>query len=118
MAHSVNGGEEATSIEITILADIKESEKKADGILEKAKAEKEKILLEARLGSSKLVSAKSEEIMKLQEKKLMDFRDKSKLIIEEKIAEGKISSKQVKSKSEKNIQKAAEFVVKKFEEMV
>ena len=48
----------------------------------------------------------------------MDFRDQSKLIIEEKIAEGKIESKQLKSKSEKNIFKAVEFVIKQFEERI
>jgi hypothetical protein len=48
----------------------------------------------------------------------MDFREKSKMIGEEKAAEGKAKVKQIKSKSEKAGQKAADFVLKKFEEMV
>ena len=43
---------------------------------------------------------------------------KSRLIGEEKAAEGKVSAKQLKSKSDKSMQKAVEFILKKFEELV
>ena len=117
-SHSTAETEEISGMEASILAEIKDSEKKADEILEKAKAQKESILQEARVNSLKLLAAKEDEIRKAHEKKLMDFRERSKLLYEEKILEGRSSAKQLKAKSEKNIAKAVDFVVKKFEEMI
>ena len=105
-------------MEAEILIDIKETEKKSDEILEKAKKESEIIIQDATRNSSKLLVAKEEELRKLQEKKIMEFRDKAKLIKEEKLAEGSTLVKQLKAKSEKNIPKAVELVLKKFEEMI
>lgn len=105
-------------MEAEILSEIKDAEKKADDIIERAKREKEAILREAYVNSSKLLASKGEEIKKLQEKKILDFRDKAKLIKEEKIAEGKTTAKQTRAKAEKNIPKAVEFIMKKFEEIV
>ena len=105
-------------MEAEILTEIRDSEKKADEIIERANREKEAILHDARINSSKLLAAKQEEIRKLQEKKIVDFRNKAMLIKEEKIGEGRSAVRQVKAKSEKNIAKAVEFVMKKFEEMV
>ena len=114
-SHAVADSEEIP-IESSILTEIKEFEKKADEILERANKQKDSIIYDSVVNSSKLLSAKEEEIKKLQEKKTMEFKDKSKLIIDEKIAEGKIAAKQMKAKSEKNMPKAVEFVMKKFEE--
>ena len=105
-------------MEAEILTEIRDSERKADEILERAKREKESIIQEAIKNSSKLLDAKEEEIKKAKEKKIIEFRDKAKLIREEKLAEGKIAVKQLKAKAEKNIAKAVEFVIKKFEEMI
>ena len=110
--------EEENTVEFDILSEIKESEKKAEGIMERAQKEKDSIVHEANINSSKLISSKADEIKKLQEKKLVDFRERSKLLAEEKIAEGKVTSKQIKAKSEKNIPKAVELVMKRFEEMI
>ena len=110
--------EEDSSREIFILSEIKESEMKADEILEKARAERESIVHKARLDAAKLISEKANEVKKLQEKKNMEFRDKVKLLNEEKIAEGKMLAKQFKAKAEKNSLKAIELVLKKFEEMI
>ena len=65
-----------------------------------------------------MLAAKEEELRKLQERKIMDFREKTKLMKEEKIAEGKIQLKQLKAKAEKNAAKAVELVLHKFEEMI
>ena len=100
------------------MIDIKDSENKADEIIERAKREKDSILHQASIDSSKLLSSKEDELRKAQDKKIADFREKAKLIIEEKIAEGKILVKQLKIKSEKNIPKAVEYVLKKFEELI
>ncbi|MDP3765765.1 MAG: V-type ATPase subunit subunit G family protein [Nanoarchaeota archaeon] len=105
-------------MEAEILSEIRDSEKRADEIIERAKREKEAIVQDAIRNSSKLLFQKEDEIKKVQEKKLMDFREKAKLIKEEKLAEGKTTVKQIKAKAEKNITKAVEFVIKKFEEMV
>jgi len=105
-------------METEILSEIRASEKKADEILERAKREKELIIQEAARNSAKLLSEKGEEIKKAKEKKIADFREKARLIREEKLAEGKTAVKQLKAKAEKNIAKAAEFVIKKFEEAI
>jgi len=105
-------------MEAEILIEIKESEKKADEIVERSKKEKERILHEARANSSKLLSAKEDEIYRSQEKKLMDFKEKSRLLYEEKLGEGKAMAKQIKTKSEKNIAKAADFIIVRFEGML
>jgi len=105
-------------MEAEILSEIKEAEKKADEIIEMAKKESESILHNAAVNSSKLLTERQEEIKKSKEKKIMDFRDKAKLIKEEKLAEGKVMVKQIKSKAEKNISKAIDFVLQKFEETI
>ena len=105
-------------MEAEILTEIRDSEKRAEESIERAKREKELIIHEANVNSSKLLLAKQEEIKKTQEKKVQDFREKAKLIKEEKIAEGKTQVKQLKAKAEKNIPKATDFVMKMFEEMV
>ena len=105
-------------MEADILSEIRESEKEADEIIERAKREKEAIIQEAIGNSSKLVAAKEEEIRKIQEKKLMDFREKTKLIREEKLTEGKNAARQLKARAEKNIAEAVEFAFRKFEETI
>ncbi len=105
-------------MEAEILIEIREAEKKADEIIESARMEKESIINEAVKNSSKLLAAKEEEIRKLQEKKIMEFREKTKLIKEEKLSEGKSLVKQIKAKAEKNIPKSVEFVMKMFEETI
>ena len=105
-------------METEILSEIREAEKKADEILEKANKDKEAILHEASINSSRLLVAKREELRKLQEKKILDFREKAKLLKEEKLAEGKNTAKQIKARAEKNISKAVDLIMKKFEEMI
>lgn len=106
------------SREAEILIEIRDSEKKAEEIIERAKKEKESIIQVANRNSLKLLAEKQEEISKVQEKKLADFREKARLIREEKSAEGKAAVKQLKAKAEKNVAKAVEIVMKKFEEAV
>lgn len=105
-------------MEAEILLEIRDSEKKADELIERAQKEKEAILQEAAKSSSKLLAEKEAEIRKSQEKKIVDFRDKSRLMKGEKSAEGRTLSKQLKAKAEKNAAKAAELIIKKFEEMI
>ena len=105
-------------MEAEILGEIKDTERKADETIERAKRERESIVQEAAKNSSKMLAAKEDELRKLQEKKIMDFREKTKLMKEEKIAEGKIQAKQLKAKAEKNAAKAVELVLNKFEEMI
>lgn len=105
-------------MEAEILMEIKDSEKKADEIIEKAKKESESILHEVAKNSSKLLALKEQEIKKSQEKKIMDFRENARLIKEEKFTEGKAAVKQMKAKAEKNIPKAVDIAMKKFEEMI
>ena len=105
-------------MEAEILIEIKDSEKKADEIIERAKKEKEEVIHKETVNSSMILAEKQNEIRRLQEKKVINFRENAKLITEEKLAEGKIAVKQAKTKSEKNIAKAVDFVIKKFEEVI
>jgi len=105
-------------MEAEILGEIKDTERKADETIERAKRECESIVQEAAKNSSKMLAAKEDELRKLQERKIMDFREKAKLMKEEKIAEGKIQAKQLKAKAEKNAAKAVELVLNRFEEMI
>ncbi len=110
--------EEESHMDTEVLMEIRDAEKKADDIIERAKGEKDSIIQEASLNSSKLLESKEDEIIKQQEKKLSEFRDKSKLIKEEKISESRNTIKQLKSNADKNAAKAVDFAMKKFEEMV
>ena len=105
-------------MESEILSEIRDSEKRADEIMERAKREKDAIVQDAIKNSLRLLSEKEQETRKAQEKKIADFREKARLIREEKLAEGKTAARQLKTKAEKNIAKAVELVIKKFEEMV
>ena len=105
-------------MEAEILMEIKETEKKADDAVERAKRESESIVKEAIRNFSRLLAAKEEELRKAQEKKIADFREKARLIKEEKFGEGKALAKQLRAKAEKNIPKAVELVMKRFEEMI
>ena len=116
MAHKSHS--EDSSREIAVLTEIKESEQKAGEMIERAKSEKGLIANQAKSDASKLISEKAVEIKKSQEKKIMEFKDRVKLLNEEKIAEGKMLAKQLKSKADKNSARAVELVLKKFEEMI
>ena len=107
-----------TTKEAEILTEIRDSEKESEDIVEKAKKEKEEIIAKAIRNSSDLLTNKTEEIRKLQEKKIMDFRDKSKSIKNKKLEEGKKIAKQISNKAQKNFSNALEFVMRKFEEMI
>jgi len=106
------------SKETEILNDIRNSEKKAEEILEKANREKEALIRDAVNSSSDILIKTKEEIRKLQEKKMISARDNAKSIKEEKLEEGKKAVKQLRTKAEKNISKAVDFVMKKFEGMI
>lgn len=105
-------------MEVEILIEIRDSEKKGDELIERAKREKDEIIRQTAADSLRLLSAKEEEIRKAQEKKIMDFREKIKFVREEKLGEGKAMLKQIKLRAEKNIPKAVEFAMKKFDEMI
>ena len=105
--------------ETEILKEIRGSEQKADEIVSNAEIEKQRILNNAKRNSSKLLVEKKEEIRKAQEKKLMDFKSNvSSIINTEKAEDGKKIAGQIKAKAEKNMNKAVDFVMKKFEEMI
>jgi len=105
-------------MEAEILSEIRDSEKKAEEIMERAKHEKERILHEARISYSKLLESTENEIKKQHEKKLAEFKQKFMAITNEKLAEGKTVAKQLKIKAENNISKAVDFVLKIFEELI
>ena len=54
----------------------------------------------------------------MQDRNIMDFREKLKFRKEEKLAEGKNTANQLRQKSDKNISKAVDFIIKKFDEMI
>ena len=105
-------------MESEILSEIKEAEKIADEIMERAERESESLIVQANVSSANLIAEKEHELKKLQEKKIMSARDRAKILKDEKLAEGRDVVKDIRTKVEKNIQKAADFIIKKFEEML
>lgn len=104
--------------EIEILTEIRDSEKRAEHVVEKARRESQDIIDDAQQSSSELLAEKKQEITKLQEKRLSDAKDKAGSMKNERLREGIKEVKQTKEKAEKNISKAVEFVMKKFEAMI
>lgn len=105
-------------MEAEILLEIKNSEKKAEEIIEKANMEKKKILEKTKINSSKLLDEKKDEIRLSQEKKIVSFREKIKSVKNEKLKDGKKVLRTIKTKAEKNITDAVELIIKKFEELI
>ena len=104
--------------ETEILKEIRDSEKRAEDMLEKAKVESDAILDDAQKNSSELLSKKKGEIRKLQEKKLSGSRAKAESLKKEKLEEGKKAVKQLRTKAGKNVGKAVDFVMENFEAAV
>ena len=101
-----------------VLKDIRNAEKESDSILEKAEKEKEKILNEAQKKAEEIFQKEKESAKDFHEKKLVDFRSKSDSMLKEKIEEGRKQAAQLESKAKKNMDKAFDFIMKKFEEML
>jgi V/A-type H+-transporting ATPase subunit G/H len=106
------------SKETEILNEIRISEKESETIVEKAEIEKQKLIDDAKKNSSKLLAEQADEAVKNQEKKLTDARDKAKAAKDEQIKEGEKTVKQISVKAEKNVSKAIDFIMKKFEAAV
>ena len=101
-----------------ILNEIRDAEAEAEEILSKAQAKKESIIKNAQKEADEMLQRKIGEIKKAQDKKLSDFRAKSGSASKDKIEEGKKQAKQLQSKAEKNLDKAADFAIKKVEGMI
>ena len=114
----MNKDEPRDSKESQILLEIKSAEKKADDMMDKARQSCEAIVNQAAKNSSIKIGSMQEEIIKSKEKKILDFKEKLKLLREEKIAEGKAEARQIKSKAAKNIPKAVSLIMEKFEETI
>ena len=110
--------EETKNVEFEILEEIKKAESRSAHMIENAKREKESIISKAQQDASKLILEKQEEILKSQDRKISEFREKSKLIREEKLGEAKIQVRQLKAKSDKNMQKAVDIVIQKIDAIV
>jgi vacuolar-type H+-ATPase subunit H len=110
--------DEKTTNETDILSEIRNSEAQSEEIIEKAEKKKGVIVQDAVKNSSELLSKTKEDLVKLWENKVLSARDKAKLIKEDKLKEGKKAADQLKKKGEKNVSKAVEFIIEKFEEMI
>jgi vacuolar-type H+-ATPase subunit H len=107
-----------TMREVEILKEIKESERLADDLIEKANKESQKIVEDARKSSAERFNQKTEEISKAKGDKIAALRVRASSLKNEKINLGKKVEEQLLAKSSKNIDKAVNFVIKKFEEMI
>jgi vacuolar-type H+-ATPase subunit H len=104
--------------EAEILKEIRTSEDESEDMLKKAEAEKQRIIEKAKKDSLKAISDKKGEIVREQEEKLAALREKAASLRNEKLQESKKSVMQLKAKSQKNISKAVDFVMEKFEDMI
>jgi len=107
--------EETKNVEFEILEEIKKAEAKSAYLVESALKEKGAIIAEAQKGAARLLQESQDRIFKEQESRISEFREKSRLIREEKLGEAKIQVRQIKSKSDKSMQKAVDFVLQKIE---
>jgi|ETNmetMinimDraft_11_1059920.scaffolds.fasta_scaffold234760_1 ATP synthase H subunit len=99
-----------------IFKEIKEVEKKVEGIIENAKEQSEKVILEARKNSNDLLSKKQKEADKKKESMIDEAKGKIKVESDIKVEEGKKGIEKEKKKISKNVDKAVNFILKKFEE--
>lgn len=104
--------------EAEILKEIRTSEDESESMLKKAEAEKQRIIEKAKKDSLKAISDKKGEIIKEQEEKLAALREKAASLRNENLQESSKSVKQLKAKAQKNISKAVDFVMEKFEDMI
>ncbi len=104
--------------EAEILKEIRTSEEESEGMLKKAEAEKQRIIEKAKKDSLKAISDKKGEIIKEQDEKLAALREKAASLRNEKLQESKKSVMQLKAKAQKNISKAVDFAMEKFEGMI
>lgn len=104
--------------EAEILKEIRTSEEESESILRKAETEKQKIIEKAKKDSLKAISDGDGEIMKAHEQKLAALMEKAVSLRNEKLQESKKSAMQLKAKAKKNIDKAVDFVMEKFEGMI
>ena len=100
--------------ETEILNQIKISEKKAEEIVEKANKQKDSMIQDAIKDSAEILNDKKEELRILQEKKVLDYKEKAITLKNEKIIENKKTIILIKKKAEKNIVKAVQFIMDKF----
>ena len=104
--------------EAEILSDIRNSEKKAEEIIEKAGIDSQDIVNEAQRNSLQQLKAKKDELANLQDRKVVDSRAEAEALKKEKLEEGMKIVEQMKKKAEKNIGKAVDAVMNKFEEAI
>ncbi|MBI2129440.1 hypothetical protein HYU07_04325 [Candidatus Woesearchaeota archaeon] len=101
-----------------LLKEIKDAEQKAKGIAERANREKEKIIQEAIQQSDLLFSRRKAE---LESKNKAEIEKKRKELGEERAAiveKAKKDAEILEKNARKNIQKAANYILEKFEERI
>lgn len=102
-------------MEKLIFLQIRESEKKADELIENAKKEHEKRINEAKKNALSMMIKKTEEIQKEKEKELNEIKERLASETKNALETGKRKLEDGKRKYSKNIDKAVEFIIKKFE---
>ena len=114
-----NTGQEEKQQKISrILNDIKDAERKADAIIDKAVKEKEKILNEAHSKASTLLIGEEQKVQQQQDKKISDHKDKLKALKARKAEEGRKLASEAEYKANKNIGKATDYIIEKIDEKV
>ena len=101
-----------------VFAEIKEAEKKAGQIIGDAAKEKERIINEAKLKSSSLMSIKFDEIEQEKNKRISNFESKVYVLKDTKIDEAKEKFHKITKEAQKNVDYAADFVFNKFLESI
>lgn len=104
--------------EAEILASIREAETEYEQIVRKAHLEKDRIIETAHKGANELLLKKADETRNAKDKKVNDFRAKMDSIKKEKIEESKKEAARIEAKAEKRRDEAAEYIIKKLEEMI
>ncbi len=102
----------------SIISEVKDSEKKAEAILEKAKKDASILLQEAKAEAVALLKQEEEMLAKEHEKKLSELREKlalSKESGQEAVAK---ETSELKARAKKNKSKAISHITKVFEDRI
>jgi V/A-type H+/Na+-transporting ATPase subunit G/H len=104
--------------EIEILKEIREAESEANEIIAKAQEESNKISQSARKEAQNVYNEKIQSALKDQSSALEAYKSESTDLRRKKLIESNKKVNDLQKTTKKNVDKAVEFVLKKFEESI
>ncbi|MBI2661594.1 hypothetical protein HYX09_05015 [Candidatus Woesearchaeota archaeon] len=101
-------------MEAEIFIEIKEAEKKAEDILQRANSDGEKLVQDAKSKASSQLMHGTSSIDREKADKLQEFREKVYVLKDTKLSEGNEAISKLKEKSKKSMDATVKFINEKF----